>query len=30
VRLLMVNSSTGMLAIQPDSSTTLTGTLSRQ
>jgi len=30
VRILMVNSSSGMLAIQPDSSTTLTGTLSAQ
>jgi hypothetical protein len=29
-RVLMVNSSTGQLAIQPDSSTTLTGTLSAQ
>jgi hypothetical protein len=29
-RVLMVNSSTGLLAIQPDSNTTLTGTLSAQ
>jgi hypothetical protein len=30
LRVLMVNSSSGLLALQPDSNTTLTGTLSAQ